>query len=529
LLALLVVGGGLFAFFAFFANKLSQPPMGLLYGELSATDSGQIVAKLEAQNVPYELRAGGTQIWVPTDRALRLRMGMAEAGLPRGGSVGYEIFDRNETLTATSFVQNLNLVRALEGELSRTVAALGTVAGARVHLVIPRRDLFAREKQEPSASVALRLRDNNRLPRAQVQAIQHLVAAAVPGLKPTKISVVDDRGNLLARGSAEGEDVSASAIATDDMRRTAEQALARKIEEQIERAVGSGRVRAEVALEMDYDRVVTSQENFDPDGQVVRSQQTVTETGDSSETTPNPGVSVGNNIPDGEQNSAAGGQSRSRNNRQEETINYEITKTTRNHVREGGVIKRLSASVIVDGVITTGSDGKRTYQPRNQQEMDQLRSLARAAIGFDEKRGDTLEVVNLAFAGTDLGNETIPEPGMLDLTKQDLMRLAELGVLLLVALLVILLVARPMISSVAKALTPPPAPAAQPALTDRSADQKALNAPDGNGAAVEDGTINLANVEGRVKQSSVKKVGEIIEKHPEEAVSIIRNWMYQEA
>jgi len=530
---LAAVGVGLLGFFGFFANRLTQPPMALLYAELSGADAGQIVTRLEQQNVPFELRAGGSQVWVPADRALRLRMGMAEQGLPRGGSVGYEIFDRSDALGASSFVQNLNHLRALEGELARTIGSLGPVAAARVHLVVPRRDLFARERQEPTASVALKLRDAGRLPRPQVQAIQQLVAAAVPGLKPGRVSVVDDRGNLLARGTGEGEETNATAAAADDLRRTAEQAMARKIEEQIERAVGPGKVRAEVALEMDFDRVVTNSEAFDPDGQVVRSQQTVSENNDSSEAGSSQGVSVGNNLPDG---ADAGGasQNRSRGTRQEETVNYEITRTTRSHVREGGVIKRLSASIIVDGMSALGGDGKRTYQARNPEEIEQLKALARSAVGFDQRRGDTLELVNLPFAAAD-AVELPPEPGMLDFSRADIFRAAELGVLLIVALLLILLVARPLVGAIgragarggARATEPLPTGAGGTApaqLAGPGAIAGALPAPDSA-----DAMIDLGRVEGRVKASAIKKIGEIVEKHPDEAVAIVRTWMYQEA
>jgi flagellar M-ring protein FliF len=533
LAALAIVGAALMGFFGFFANKLSQPPMGLLYGDLSTNDAAQIVAKLDAQNIPYEIRGGGSQVWVPTDRALRLRMSMAEQGLPRGGSIGYELFDRADSLGATSFVQNLNLVRALEGELARSIASLGPISGARVHLVMPRRDLFARERQEPTASVAIKMRDAGRLPRPQVQAIQHLVAAAVPGLKPNRISVVDDRGNLLARGAAEGEENAAgtTAASADEIRRSTEQTLARKVEEQLERAVGAGKVRAEVAIEMDFDRIVTNSESFDPDGQVVRSQQTVSENNEANETAASQGVSVANNLPENEGAAPGGSQNRSRTTRQEETINYEITKTTRSHVREAGTIKRLSASIVVDGIVTAGADGKKTYQARNPEQMEQLKSLARAAIGFNERRGDALEIVNLAFAGTDALDQPIAEPGMFDFTRADLLRMAELGVLFIVSLLVILLVARPMISAIGKAATPPPAPApgATQAIADQSGGPPAqLAAPAGEASAGED-AIDINRVDGRVKASSVKKVGEIVEKHPDEAVAILRNWMYQEA
>ena len=205
------VGIGLGAFLFFFVTRLTAPPMGLLYSDLSPADSGQIVGRLETLGVPYELRSGGTQVLVPEDRALRLRMVFAEQGVPRGGSVGYEVFDRSDAIGASNFVQNLNHVRALEGELARTIGTLSPVQMARVHLVIPRREVFSRDRQEATASVVLKLRSALGLERSQIQAIQHLVAAAVPGMKPGRISIIDDRGNLLARGQTDGEDASASA------------------------------------------------------------------------------------------------------------------------------------------------------------------------------------------------------------------------------------------------------------------------------------------------------------------------------
>jgi flagellar M-ring protein FliF len=524
---------GLLGFFGFFANKLTQTPMGLLYGDLAQADAGQIVAKLEAQNVPYELRAGGTQIWVPQDRALRMRMSMAEQGLPRGGSIGYEVFDQSSALGATSFVQNLNLVRALEGELARTISSLGPVAAARVHLSIPRRDVFTRERIEPTASVVLKMREAGRLPRTQVSAIQSLVAAAIPGMRSNRVSVVDDRGNLLARGNADAEDgtgVSAAA-SVDERRIEAEQRLARKIEEQLERVVGPGRVRAEVSLEMDFDRIVTNSETFDPDGQVIRSQQTVSENSDSTESSGNQGVTVANNIPDTDP-AGGGNQNRSRTTRQEETINYEVTKRITNHVREVGSVKRLSASIMVDGVTTFGADGKPSYQARNPEQLDQLRAAARSAVGFNERRGDTLELVNLPFAGPESFDQRIGESGMFDLTRGEIIRITELAILFLVAVLVILLVARPLIGAIGRAATARPAQAVGPDGTPIPA---AL-APPGTGTALAVSpnlapgiSIDVDSIDGRMGNSSFKKIGEIVDKHPHETVAILRNWIYQEA
>jgi flagellar M-ring protein FliF len=539
-----VVAAALIASFTFFASRINQPPMGLLFSELSAQDSGQIISKLETQNVPYELRAGGSQIYVPSDRVLRLRMSFAEAGVPRGGTIGYEIFDRGEAIGATNFVQTLNHVRALEGELSRTIGSIAPISNARVHLVIPRRDLFSRDRQDPTASVVLRLREAGTLPRSQVNAIQHLVASSVAGLKPARVSVIDDRGNLLARGQAEGEDNSptATAASAEERRRTYEQRLARTIEELLERSVGAGKVRAEVTAEMDFDRIITNTESFDPDGQVVRSTQTVTESSDAKEASSSNAVSVTANLPDGDSASQPG-QNSNRTQRSEETVNYEITKTIKNHIREAGAVRRLSVAVLVDGVTTVNSDGTRSYAARSAEDIERLTALAKSAIGFNQQRGDSLELANLAFAGVEPLDPGAPAP-FLNLSRSEYFQIAWILVSALLGILVVLFFLRPIASGFYEAATaeqPVPAGAGGgvPLLPGRTgAAQAALAPPAGGGlpdvpdaegaAAAADAMIDLDRVEGRVKASSMKKIGEIVEKHPEEAVAIVRSWMYQE-
>jgi flagellar M-ring protein FliF len=535
---------GFVSFFLFFASRLNAPSMSLLFSDLSPQDSGQIAAKLDAQAVPFELRAGGAQIYVPADRALRLRMGLAEQGLPRGGSIGYELFDRSDAIGATSFVQNLNQVRALEGELTRTITTLSAVAGARVHLVIPRRELFARDRQEPTASVVLKLRGANRLSPSQVKGIQYLVAAAVPSMKPTRVSILDDDGTLLARGQTEGEDPAAASGNSDEQRRAFEQRLARTIEELLERTAGPGKVRVEVSAQMDFDRIVTTTEAFDPEGQVVRSTQTVSESSDSAEGAQGGQVSASNNLPDAE--AANGGKSASRSTRSEETVNYEITRTTRNQVREAGTVRQLSIAVLIDGTSSAGADGQRSYKPRSDEEMQRLTALVRTAAGFNQQRGDTLEVVNLPFTGAEAPAPSEAAAGMLDLTKQDYFRLAELMVLAIVAILVILLVARPMISyAFARgAMAAPRGAGGGPAMLENHSGGRpaALAPPTGGGggeariapgggddaSSHQESMIDIGRVDGRVKASSIKKIGEIVDKHPEEAVAIMRNWMYQQ-
>src|SRR5690242_10397809 len=264
-------------FFVFISSRLATPSYGLLYSDLDTRDSGEIVQKLEALGVPYQLKADGAQILVPTDQVARLRIAMAESDLPHGGSVGYEIFDKGEPLGTSSFLQNVNRLRALEGELARTISAIDTVEAARVHLVLPQRELFSRDKQESSASIVIKTRGAARLGKMQVAAIQHLVAAAVPGLRPGRVSIVDSEGNLLARGTDTGADPATGGLSVEEMRSNYETRLARSVEEMLERSVGPGKARVEVRADMDFDRVTTNSESFDPDGQVVRSTQTVSE------------------------------------------------------------------------------------------------------------------------------------------------------------------------------------------------------------------------------------------------------------
>lgn len=189
---------GMVGFFIFLVTRLGSPSMVLLYGNLNSSDSSQMVGQLQGMGVPFELKQNGSQILVPGDRALKLRLILAGQGVPSGGSIGYEIFDEQDSIGNTNFVQNINLVRALEGELARTIQTIGKVRSARVHLVLPKRELFSRDKQQPSASITLKT--SGQLSKEQVAAIQHLVAAAVPSLDPNRVSIIDSKGKLLARG-----------------------------------------------------------------------------------------------------------------------------------------------------------------------------------------------------------------------------------------------------------------------------------------------------------------------------------------
>ncbi|EWY35885.1 flagellar M-ring protein FliF [Skermanella stibiiresistens SB22] len=538
LAAMGVVALGLIGFFVYLMTRLSTPDMALLYGDLDPKDGGAIVRQLEEQKVPHQVNPEGTRIMVPADQVGRLRMVMAQAGLPAGGSIGYEIYDKPEGFGTTSFVQGVNHLRATEGELARTVGTLAAVQQARVHLVLPKREMFSRSQQAATASVFLKLRAGQSLKREQIVAIQHLIAAAVPQLEPNQISIIDDRGNLLARGMGAGGEQLLQANA-DEKKQAYEQRTTRVIEDLLSRSLGFGKVRAEVTADLDFDRITTSSEIFDPESQVIRSTQTVEDNNESTDRDAADPVTVANNLPTAGANGAdASATSRTKGARTEETVNYEISKTVKSHVRESGQVRRLSVAVLVDGVYTPVPDGPPTYAARPKEEMAQIEALVRSAIGFDAVRGDTVEVINMRFATPDA---EFADAGatFLGMAKEDLFRIAEMLVLAIVAILVILLVVRPLMAKAfERSGGADEEEEADRLLADHSAGQAQLTGPGAlaQDLALEDAQaseeleqmIDINRVEGRVRASSMRKVGEIVDKHPEEAVSIIRSWLYQE-
>ncbi|MBB6250057.1 flagellar basal-body MS-ring/collar protein FliF [Nitrospirillum iridis] len=524
------------ALFGFLLFNGSSPNMALLYSDLSPSDGGAIVQQLDQMQpkVPYQVSPDSTRIEVPADQVGRIRMLMAQQGLPTGGNVGYEIFNQPEGLGTTSFMQSVQQLRALEGELSRTVNTLAPVQQSRIHLVLPKRELFSRDTQKATASVVLRLRPGQQMKKEQVASIQHLIAASVPGLQPDMVSVVDDKGNLLARGM--GSDSKEAMMATAEEKRLAyQQRLTDKVEEIVGRTVGMGKVRAEVTVDMDFDRITTNSEIFDPDSQVVRSTETNNENSEDINKEGQDPVTVANNLPSANAENASNGASSSKSTKANERINYEISKTVKVHEREAGQVRRLSVAVLVDGNYAPDDKGVAQYQPRSDDELQKLASLVRSSIGYDGSRGDTVDVVSMKFA-TPEGELDAKEETLFGLPKQDVFRIAETIVLAIVAILVILLVIRPL---VARALDRTPQLDEEPDLLSDSGVPQ-LAGPGGGALARElaleaaqaneelEQMIDINRVDGRVRASSLRKVGEIVEKHPEEAVSIIRNWLYQE-
>jgi flagellar M-ring protein FliF len=408
----------LIGFFAYLILRVTAPQMTPLFTDLSPEDSSSIIKDLERQGIPYEIRQDGATILVAKDRVGRLRMKLAESGLPKGGGVGYEIFDKTDVLGSTNFVQNINHLRALEGELARTIRALDRVQAARVHLVLPERALFSRDKVEPSASIVLRVR--GQLDPQQVRAIRHLVASAVNGLKPQRVSVVDEAGRLLADGNSDG--VAGIDAQADERRIAFERRLREQVEAIVNSVVGPGRSHVQLTADFDFNRITQTSDKYDPEGRVVRSSQTREEvSGIDSREGP---VSVSNELPGAGQPRPEGATGREQNRKTEEVVNYEISRTTKTEVIEGGRINRISVAVVVDGRYTRNDKGEPVYEPRSKEEIDRIAALVRSAIGFDAKRGDQVEVVNLRLA--ELPQTPISEPtgimSYLQFTKDDIMR-----------------------------------------------------------------------------------------------------------
>jgi len=538
LAAMGAVTAALIGVFVFLILRVTAVPMVPLFTDLSLDDSAAIIKDLDRQAVPYQLKNDGAIVLVPSDRVTKLRMKLAEGGLPKGGGVGYELFDRTDALGTTTFVQNINRVRALEGELSRTIRSIDRVQFARVHLVLPERALFARDKAEPSASIVIKSR--GALEAQQVRAIRHLVASAVNGLKPQRVSVVDEGGRLLADGTA--DEANGAGPGAEERQLSYERRLREQIESIVSSVVGPGRARVQLTVAFDFNRITQTSDRFDPEGRVVRSSQTREESSATAEGKEGQ-VTVGNELPGANAPGGQAGGARDHSRKSEEIVNYEISRTTKTEVIEGGRVNRVSVAVLVDGIYAKNDKGELAYQERPKADLDRITALVRSAIGFDPKRGDQLEVVNLRFAEVPV--PALGEPAgwlsFVQFTKDDLMRAIELVVMALLGLVVVLLVVRPLVRRV---ITPDEAasPAGRQAAVATSA-PAAIAAPTFEGAmpvmspeaplqptlSQTSKMIDIAQVQGQVHAQSVQKVGELADTNPNETASVIRQWLNEAA
>ena len=408
----------------------------VLFTNMSEADAGQIAMKLKEMKIPYRAEAGG--ILVPQSKVYDARLQLASQGLPQGGGIGFEIFDKTSFGT-TEFVQKLNYKRALQGELARTIMAMGSVEQARVHLAIPEKSLFVREGEEerPTSSVLLRLRAGKTLTGLQVDGIVHLVASSVEGLDSRDVTVVDTKGNVLSKASGDTAGLSASQF---EFQSGYARDLEVRIASILEPVVGKGKVRAKVATEVDMSRVETTEEKFDPEGQVIRSEQKQNEKSSNTGAGGVPGTS--SNLPG--KKTATTTPSQGNSEKQSQTVNYEITKTISRTVNSPGMIKKVTAAVLVDGTYVAQQGSKEMkYVPRTEEELRRYEELVRETIGFTQARGDQVKVVNMAF-------QSVPEEEVAPV-KTNYMAIAAPAARLVAPILAVILlslfVLRPLVQS----------------------------------------------------------------------------------
>lgn len=558
LLALAGTGVGIVLAVALMAVLVSRPQMTPLYTGLDPADAGRIVKAVEQMGVPVHAAYDGTAVEVPQSEAARVRMLLAEKGLPSRGSVGYELFDTDKPLGITSFMQRMNRLRAMEGELGRTIETLSGVETARVHIVLPDREEFSRAAPKPTASVVVRMRGGAAMERRQALSIRHLISAAVPNLKPSGVTVLDSSGEVLLTED-DGEGVAAAR--GDGMRVAHEQRIAKAIEQMLAARLGRGNVRVQVAAEVETKREVVRSNSFDPNSQVVRSTQTVQEQERSQDSSGEPPVTAEQNLPQREVRAQTNNsRSTTDTKRQEETVNYEISNISRETVIEPGDLRRLSVAVLVNGTWKTAADGTRSYEQRSPEEIQRITELVRSAMGYNEARGDRVTVDNLEFV--DLAPEIAPRSlgdEIADTLTRNVMTLIQWVILLVLCGLMITVGLRPLIRRVFPA--PEPVVAEAPALTQAPAipqlaapaagaaaegaegaegetPQLASASAVGEGAAAlprlgidetVDQLIELRAVEGRVRASSIRRLGDIVDQYPDEAIDILRSWLYEEA
>ncbi|MCG6550870.1 MAG: flagellar M-ring protein FliF [Candidatus Magnetominusculus sp. LBB02] len=496
------------------------PNYSVLFSNLSEGDAGKIVEKLQQLKVPYQVTSNS--IMVPMEKVYDLRLQLAAQGLPQGGGIGFEVFDKTD-FQATDFVQKLNYKRALEGELARTIMALAEVDRARVHLAMPEKSLFVKDKQQPTASILIALKSAKSLTQDQIQGIVHLVSSSIEGLNPNDVTIVDSSGNMLTRKVDEMMGLTSTEL---DYQRKYEKDVEQGIRDILEPVVGKNKVKVKVHTELDFSRSEKTEETYDPDGAVVRSQQTTTE--DSTSASPAGVVGVQSNLPAKTATQSSGGQRESK--KKSETINNEISKTVNHVIAPYGTLKKLTAAVLVDGVYAMKPDSKDpndvVYTPHKEEELKQYESLVKKAIGFTETRGDDVTVINMPF-------EPLPKEEALPEVKKSIGEYIKDGVVVtkylapvLLALMFIAFVVRPVVKSLVIET--------RPAVKEVAFARGGMAADTGHEAAKkaqqskEAGGVKMPPTDEATIRREMSGWSDWVKENPAQAATMIKEWMAKE-
>ena len=479
---------------------LKAPDYQLLYANLSQEDAGAIVEKLKNQKIPYEVSNGGRTIRVASDMIHETRLQLAGEGLPEGSDVGLEMFE-DTPLGMTDFIQKINFQRALQGELTRTIKTLDAVAQVRVHLVIPKDNLFRKQKPKGKASITLKLKSGKSLSEGQIQGIVHLVSASVGSIEASNVVIVDVNGNLLSGGKEPSEGAMMSTSNFKHKLRVQKE-LQAKIIKMLEDALGSGKVIAKISTDLDFEQVERTEEIFDPDSQVVRSENQISESSVGS--IPPGGIpGVQALVPSGEDSGSGAGQAAQRN-KSNAVFNYEINKEVRRISKPVGEITKLSVAVMIDG---TMAGDPAEYQPRTPEEMAKYLQMVQSAVGFDAERGDVVQVENIQFDHSQLDKEKaeIESAEQIDLA----MEVGKLVVGLIFLIMFFTRVIRPIITWMTTTVEVIP-------------QTEQLGGADNNPADEE--TKRLTEMENQADKIR-KSVNEFVGQDPKYTAGVIRKWM----
>jgi flagellar M-ring protein FliF len=518
-LAFMAAGAFILGGFIALMLWVNQPEYQVLFAGMNQRDGNLVINKLKELKVPYRLENDGTTIRVPQENVYETRLALAGEGLPRGQGVGFEIFNKVDVGT-TDFVQKINYQRALQGELARTIGAFGEVEEARVHIVMSRESLFVEEEKKPSAGVVVKLANGKTLAPSQIAGIVHLVASAVPDLTDDRVTVVDTKGNLIYRKEADTADFAAGLTASQlEYQRNVEKTVKNKAQTLLEEVLGQGRAVVRVAADIDFTRTTTTQDLFDPDQVVIRSETKNTENnknGSSQAGSPDQRFTLAQrNATPGQE--AGGGQS-SESTREGETTNFEISRTQKQITQAGGGLKRLTVAVVVDGPYkeeagAAGGAPTRTFTPRSAEEIRQLTDIVRRAVGYNEQRGDEITVANVPFAmAPDAG--VMAGKGWQDYIKE----YGRPALNLVLVLLFIFLVVRPMLKIASARLAPAPMAGMAGAPGAARLAMPGEELPPGEGV---EGLLE----EAPRRPSTRDQVLALAQQDPERTLAVLRSWI----
>ncbi|MCS7214869.1 MAG: flagellar basal-body MS-ring/collar protein FliF [Thermodesulfovibrio sp.] len=481
----LALAGVVFIVFAILLTLLLWLPKQdyqVLYSNLSAEDAGNVINKLKEKKIPYQVKDNA--IYVPSQNVHELRLELASQGIPSGGGVGFEIFDKSQ-IGLTEFSQRVNYIRALQGELQRTIKQLQEVDHVRIHIAIPEKSIFTEKEDHPTASVVLKLKPGRALSREQVSSIVHLVSSSVEGLSPQYVTIVDQYGNLLSSPKDSTQLAEATQI---EYKRNIEKNYEKNIQTMLENIVGKGKAIVRVSTEIDFSKVEKIEEKYDPDTIAIRNEQRLQEKTMAPQTGGIPGVL--SNQPGQPQTATT--QQNIQSQKQQENINYEVSKSISKIMQSTGQIKKISVAVLVDGTYKE-EKGKKVYVPRSEEEIKKYQELVQASIGYNRERGDQVIVQSIPF-------EVIPEekPGI------DYISLATTAlkyiVPLVIILLIILFVLKPLI--------------------------ELLKRPEEEKRKLEEIIISEEAVPTAVEERDIKEeIRQFAKTNPKKVISILREWI----